>query len=102
MMLFFCLHLLIVASVCTTDGGCPGDTPIAYWHSPVLTLAVCYVLVDAYELIFVMWRKIVLMCHLLTVMSSLGRMFLKLVILAFLYGNYPTALFINSARWVGV
>lgn len=97
-MLLFCLHLLIVAAVCTTDGGCLGDTPIAYWYSPVLTLAACYVLVDAYEVIFVMWRQIIMMCHLLTVASSLGRAFLKLVILAFLYSNYSTDLFVTCAR----
>lgn len=38
-MLFWGLHLLIVASVCTTEGGCAGDNDSAYWHSPVFTLA---------------------------------------------------------------
>lgn len=39
MMLFWGLHFLIVASVCTTEGGCAGDNDSAYWHSPVFTLA---------------------------------------------------------------
>lgn len=39
MMLFWGLHLLVVASVCTTDGGCAGDSDIAYWYSPAFTLA---------------------------------------------------------------
>lgn len=99
-MLFFGLHLLIVASVCTTDGGCPGDNPTAYWHSPVFTLAGCYVLVDAYEIMFVTWRKIFVQCHLLTVLSTLGRAFLKVVILGWLLTNYPGDVFINSSRCV--
>ena len=97
-MLFFGLHLLIVAAFCTTGGGCPGDNPTAYWHSPVLTLAVCYVLVDAYEIVFVTWRKIFVQCHLLTVVSTLGRAFLKGVMLVWLVTNYPSDIFINSAR----
>lgn len=100
-LLFFGLHFLIVASVCTADSGCPGDTPTAYWHSPVLTLAGCYLLVDVYEIIFVTWRKIFIMCHLLTVVSTLGRAFLKLVLLGFLYGNYPTHVFVNASRCGG-
>lgn len=100
MMLFFGLHLLIVASVCTTNDGCAGDTSLSFWHSPVLTLAACYVLVDAYELIFVVWRKIIIMCQLFTVAAILGRMFLKLVIIAFLYSNYPGDIFLQSAWWV--
>lgn len=39
MMLFWGLHLLIVASVCTTEGGCAGDNDTAYWYSPVFTLS---------------------------------------------------------------
>lgn len=56
-------------------------------------------LVDAYEIIFVTWRKIFLQCHLLTVISTLGRAFLKLAMFAWLYTNYPSDIFINSARW---
>lgn len=55
-------------------------------------------LVDAYEIIFVTWRKIFLQCHLLTVISTLGRAFLKLAMFAWLYTNYPNDVFINSAR----
>lgn len=98
MMLFLGLHLLIVASVCTTGQGCPGDNPTSYWHTPALTLAGCYVLVDAYEIIFVTWRKILLQCHLLTVLSTLGRAFLKVVVLGWLLSNYPGDIFVSSAR----
>ncbi|CAN0204492.1 unnamed protein product, partial [Laminaria digitata] len=98
MLLFWGLHFLVVASVCTTDGGCSGDHPLSYWHSPVFTLAGCYVLVDAYEIFFVTWRKIFLQCHLLTVLSTLGRAFLKVVVLGWLLTNYPGGTFVDSAR----
>lgn len=102
MMLFFGLHMLIVAAVCNTEGGCPGDDSLSYWYTPALTLAVCYLLVDAYEIFFVTWRKIVVQCHLFTVLATLGRAFIKLVILAWLYGSYPSGVFVNSARLVDV
>ena len=98
MLLFWGLHFLVVASVCTTDGGCSGDHPMSYWHSPVFTLAGCYVLVDAYEIFFVTWRKIFLQCHLLTVLSTLGRAFLKVVVLGWMLTNYPGTTFVDSAR----
>ncbi|CAM9399100.1 unnamed protein product, partial [Hapterophycus canaliculatus] len=98
MLLFWGLHFLIVASVCTTEGGCAGDNDSAYWHSPVFTLAGCYVLVDAYQIIFVTWRKVFLQCHLLTVISTLGRAFLKVVAFGWLFSNYPNDIFINSTR----
>lgn len=44
---------------------------------------------------------LLLQCHLLTVISTLGRAFLKVVAFAWLYTNYPNDVFVNSARWVG-
>lgn len=55
-------------------------------------------LVDAYEVVFVLWRKIFLQCHLLTVISTLGRAFLKLAMFTWLFTNYPNEAFTNSAR----
>lgn len=100
-MLFFGLHLLVVASFCTTDGGCPGDNPTSYWHSSVFTLAGCCVLADVYEILFVTWRKMFLQCHFLTVLTTLGRAFLNVLLLGWLMGNYPGDIFVNSARCGG-
>lgn len=60
----------------------------------------CYVLIDVYQIVFVTWRKIFVQCHLLTVLSTLGRAFLKVVAFGWLYTNYPDDIFINSARCV--
>lgn len=56
-------------------------------------------LVDAYQIAFVAWRKIFVQCQLLTVISTFGRAFLKVVAFGWLYANYPTDIFVQSAGY---